>query len=237
MLGIYKPGQGYWVRMLSAVFWGALVLAAAAWAARQAEAVRLPAKSYSMELTTVEGDVAAGSVVTLLADDPTADPAQGPVLRPLGTAVVDSVRPHADRRVALSLSGFSSADTRDAAADTQTIVLGSDESPAYRGQVDLRATSAVPVVPRIYLMGGVAGLIILIGFIALYIFVASGRKSGDFLIATDSEMRKVNWSTSKQIRAHTIVVIVATFLIAGILFGIDSAFSVFFREIGVLQTK
>lgn len=31
-LGIYKPGQGYWVRVLSAVGLGALILATAAWA-------------------------------------------------------------------------------------------------------------------------------------------------------------------------------------------------------------
>ena len=228
MLGIYKAGQGYWVRMLSAVFWGAPVLGAAAWAAAQAGAVRLPAKNFTMEVTTVEGDLQPGSVVTLLAEDPAADPLAGPSDIQLGTAAVESVRALADRRISATLSGFSSPEARDRAADTQRLVLGSAESPAFVGEVDIRATRSEPIIPRLYLQGGVAGAILLIGFVALYWFVASSRKSGEFLIATDAEMRKVNWSTPKQIRAHTIVVIVATFLIAGVLFGIDSLFSLFF---------
>ncbi|MCC5822806.1 MAG: preprotein translocase subunit SecE [Planctomycetes bacterium] len=66
-------------------------------------------------------------------------------------------------------------------------------------------------------------------------FVALSRRSADFLIATDAEMKKVNWTTYKHVKGSTIVVIVASFLIAGILFIVDLGFSSFFKMIGVLE--
>ena len=49
-------------------------------------------------------------------------------------------------------------------------------------------------------------------------------------------MRKVNWSTRKEIIGSTQVVIVAAFLLAAFLFGIDTAFAKFFQIIGVIET-
>jgi preprotein translocase SecE subunit len=57
----------------------------------------------------------------------------------------------------------------------------------------------------------------------------------DFLIATDSEMKKVNWTSRKDLIGSTKVVIVFMFLIAAILFIIDIVFSYFFYLIGVLK--
>jgi preprotein translocase subunit SecE len=57
-----------------------------------------------------------------------------------------------------------------------------------------------------------------------------------FLIDTDSEMRKVNWPSRREIYGSTWVVICGTILMAVLLFGIDSAFIWFFQLIGVLQS-
>ena len=57
----------------------------------------------------------------------------------------------------------------------------------------------------------------------------------DFLIATDSEMKKVNWTSRKDLIGSTKVVIVFMFLIALILFLVDIIFSYFFYLIGVLK--
>jgi preprotein translocase SecE subunit len=57
----------------------------------------------------------------------------------------------------------------------------------------------------------------------------------DFLIATDSEMKKVNWTSRKDLIGSTKVVIVFMFLIALILFVIDVVFSYFFYLIDVLK--
>jgi preprotein translocase SecE subunit len=57
----------------------------------------------------------------------------------------------------------------------------------------------------------------------------------DFLIATDSEMKKVNWTSRRDLIGSTKVVIVFMFLIALILFLVDIIFSYFFYLIGVLK--
>jgi len=57
----------------------------------------------------------------------------------------------------------------------------------------------------------------------------------DFLIATDSEMKKVNWTTRKELIGSTKVVIFFMILIAGLLFALDVLFGYFFHVIRVLE--
>ncbi len=59
-------------------------------------------------------------------------------------------------------------------------------------------------------------------------------KSADFLISTEGEMKKVSWSSKKEIIGSTKVVIVTTLLMAGILFAVDILFANLFRWIGVV---
>src|SRR3712207_9446120 len=59
----------------------------------------------------------------------------------------------------------------------------------------------------------------------------------DFLIATDSEMKKVNWTSRRELIGSTKVVIVFMFLIAAFLFVIDVVFSYFFYMIDVLKSS
>jgi len=58
----------------------------------------------------------------------------------------------------------------------------------------------------------------------------------DFLIATDSEMKKVNWTTRKQLMGSTKVVIWFMFVIAVMLFMYDLFFQMVFYLLGVLKT-
>ena len=57
----------------------------------------------------------------------------------------------------------------------------------------------------------------------------------DFLIATDSEMKKVNWTTRAELIGSTKVVIFFMLLIAVLLFAFDTIFGYFFYIIKVLQ--
>jgi preprotein translocase SecE subunit len=57
----------------------------------------------------------------------------------------------------------------------------------------------------------------------------------DFLIATDSEMKKVNWTTRKELIGSTKVVIFFVLLISAILFVIDIVFGYLFHLIKVLE--
>jgi len=69
---------------------------------------------------------------------------------------------------------------------------------------------------------------------ALMFWIVNRPRSADFLIATEGEMKKVSWSNRKEIVGSTKVVIVTTFLLAGILFFVDILFQVVFASLGVI---
>jgi preprotein translocase SecE subunit len=58
----------------------------------------------------------------------------------------------------------------------------------------------------------------------------------DFMVATEGEMKKVNWSTRREILGSTWVVIALTVFIAVFCFAFDRAFQLFFTGIDVLET-
>jgi preprotein translocase subunit SecE len=57
----------------------------------------------------------------------------------------------------------------------------------------------------------------------------------DFLIATDVEMKKVNWTSRRELFGSTRIVITFLFMIALILFLIDIGTGTFFQLIGLLK--
>ena len=72
---------------------------------------------------------------------------------------------------------------------------------------------------------------------SLWAFWFTNKQSTvDFLIATDSEMKKVNWTSRAELIGSTRIVIVFMFLIALYLFSCDLLFGGFFKLIGVLKT-
>lgn len=70
----------------------------------------------------------------------------------------------------------------------------------------------------------------------LYMFVWVKPRSVDFLVATETEMKKVNWSTRKEIVGSTIVVIGLAAGIAGFCKAVDLMFFAFFTAIRVLDS-
>ncbi len=226
-LGLYKPGQGYWVRVLTAVGAGVITLYAAMWGWNQAQIVRIPAESWAMAGSAAEGNAQVGDTAVLLKFE-------GDELTQFGTARIAEFSAGSARRVTLSIDEFDTPATRDTVPEVYRVIVGDPLAPSFRA--DIASTTATPVVPQLYLQAGVASAIILLGALLIGYFVAVNRSSSDFLIATDAEMKKVNWTTYKQVRGSTIVVIVAFFLIAGILFVIDLGFSNFFKAINVLES-
>jgi preprotein translocase subunit SecE len=76
----------------------------------------------------------------------------------------------------------------------------------------------------------------ILGMAALtYWAVGLNRKASDFFIATEGEMKKVSWSSRKEVIRSTKVVIATVVLMAVLLFVVDVAFMQFFRAIGVLK--
>jgi preprotein translocase subunit SecE len=82
-------------------------------------------------------------------------------------------------------------------------------------------------------------LVILIGGLAyalLAFHVLNKASNVDFLIATDSEMKRVNWTSKKDLFGSTKVVIAFMFIVAIVLFTYDLFFQTVFYLIGVLKT-
>jgi preprotein translocase subunit SecE len=83
-----------------------------------------------------------------------------------------------------------------------------------------------------YFIVGIFALI----YAGIVFYLLNRPTNVDFLIATDSEMKKVNWTSRKELFGSTRIVILFMFLIAVVLFLYDLLFHTFFWWIGVLKT-
>ena len=81
----------------------------------------------------------------------------------------------------------------------------------------------------------VVAVVMIGGFGGLGYWVMNKVRIVDFLIATDSEMRKVNWPSRREIAGSTWVVICGTMLMALLLWVVDILFGLLFQEIGILK--
>ncbi len=223
--GIYKPGQGYWVRVLTATMIGVITLAAAAWMWSQMARLheRLPRVTWIMEVSPIPESAAPGQTVTLLAKGVGATP--GPSI---GSGVLVE---KASKSVVLKDVQMSDPVADASATGTIEFPGAAGASPTRGAVARSSGTRAIEVG---LLQGLAAGLVILIGAIIGYYATALHQRFVDFLISTDGEMKKVNWSTVRDIRMSTTVVIFAALLLAGSLFVVDLAFKWFFQSIGVL---
>ena len=87
----------------------------------------------------------------------------------------------------------------------------------------------------VYWQGGMAVLVIAV-FGALLFWLLNKPNIADFMIATETEMKKVHWPTRKEAMGLTVVVIAGTLMIAALLFVIDLIFARVFLWMGVLQS-
>ncbi|MCX5689256.1 MAG: preprotein translocase subunit SecE, partial [Planctomycetota bacterium] len=138
-----------------------------------------------------------------------------------------------DKKSGLSRVSGVALDKGRIVADVDRVRIG--EAGAATFAATIAAREPKYLFPRIYLQAGVSGLIVLVGCFFLYRLVGYSPPSVDFLVATDSEMKKVNWSTRQVIQDSTMVVIGATFLIAAYIFISDFGLSKVMEIIGVLQ--
>lgn len=76
--------------------------------------------------------------------------------------------------------------------------------------------------------------ILVIAMGLLMFWLVNRAKTADFLIATEGEVKKVSWSSRKEIVGSTKVVIVFTFLLAAILFVVDLVFATLFHWLNIM---
>lgn len=75
---------------------------------------------------------------------------------------------------------------------------------------------------------------VILGGGALTFWALNKPRIADFMIATETEMKKVNWPSRRDIVGSTWVVIFGTILMALFLFVVDLGFTWFFQNIGIL---
>jgi preprotein translocase SecE subunit len=72
--------------------------------------------------------------------------------------------------------------------------------------------------------------------VAMWWYLAHNHRSVEFLIATEGEMKKVNWSTKREIFGSTGVVIFTMMVISFFCFICDQLFALAFLYAGVLDS-
>ncbi|MEX2217413.1 MAG: preprotein translocase subunit SecE [Phycisphaerales bacterium] len=228
-LGIYKPGQGYWVRVLTATFVGVLFLAGAAWLWDQLEALggTLPKTRWEITVSPASGAAAPGQTVVLLGEAP-ATGAAPPV--GTGTVVVADGTSSGGARLVIDRVALTGASVDEARS-----VAPAPGSPATLSGPVVGRPQGTPLIDPLYIQAGGVGLLLLLGAMVTYWVVGVRASTVEFLIATDGEMKKVNWSTRRDVIGSTWVVILWSAMIAAGLFVVDLVFSKFFLLIGVLQ--
>jgi len=82
-----------------------------------------------------------------------------------------------------------------------------------------------------------AAVVFLIGFSLLGFWISNKPTNVDFLIATDSEMKKVNWTSRRDLIASTKIVIIFMFSVAIFLFAVDLLFNFLFYHMHVLKSS
>ncbi len=100
------------------------------------------------------------------------------------------------------------------------------------GMLGSGSSSASYALPLQY--GITVGFLLVMGLV-LYWVVGLNRKANDFFIATEGEMKKVNWSTKQEIIRSTKVVVLVTIVMSVFLFAADLLFMMIFSSMGVLR--
>ncbi|TVQ64463.1 MAG: preprotein translocase subunit SecE [Phycisphaerales bacterium] len=217
-LNIYKPGQGYWTRVLTAVGLGIIFIAGAAWAWNQVVRLPIPNKAWTLSVSNVAGEPAAGQRLVLFD------------ARDAGARVGEATILNAD--IGRGFINIENVVMRDALPVSGVQRVESD--PAGFRAVAGRVTG-VPIFEVRYLQAGIAAVIILLGAFLIYWLTATKPTSNEFFIAVDNEMHKVNWSSRREVVGSTWVVIAVCLSITIVLFVVDIGFSAFFRWIGVID--
>ncbi len=89
----------------------------------------------------------------------------------------------------------------------------------------------------VYVQAGAAVVFITVLAVMGYYLLCVHKRFVDFLIATEGEMKKVNWSTRREIMGSTWVVISLTFMIASLIAVLDLMYSMTFQALNVLESS
>ena len=89
----------------------------------------------------------------------------------------------------------------------------------------------------IFLQAGAAVAMLALFGVLVFRYVGAKPRTCDFLIATEGEMKKVNWPSQKEVVGATWVVIACVVLLTALLFLADTIFFYLFSSVDVIQTS
>lgn len=95
--------------------------------------------------------------------------------------------------------------------------------------------SAINSRYTLYIQGAAAAILVAIFGWLIFYWVGSNPRTCDFLIATEGEMKKVNWPSRRELFGSTWVVICCTAMFATLLWLADLGFSNLFLWMKVLE--
>lgn len=72
-------------------------------------------------------------------------------------------------------------------------------------------------------------VVIFVALGALIYWLLNKPAIADFMIAAEGELKKVNWSSRKEVAVSTLIVIIVVFVMAALLGATDLVFSIVFR--------
>ena len=99
----------------------------------------------------------------------------------------------------------------------------------------LLANARIREFEPIYIQAAAAVILIVIFTLLTYWLVGVKPRSVDFMIATEGEMKKVNWSTRREVLGSTWVVIGLVVLVGALIFVFDLLFTWIFQSLRVLE--
>lgn len=202
-----------------------LIVYGAAWVWTQLGVVKLPTPKWTMSIRDGGFQGSPGAAVELLGKG-----VRDGEYTKIGDAAITEWKAATKGHDA----AFESVVMVDKRVTSETVAIRAAASPDAVGIVEGRPVG-IPIFQPVYLQAGGAGLVLALGAILVFWQVGLKHSTVDFLIATDSEMKKVNWSTRREVTGITQVVIIAFFMIAAVIFVIDYLFSVFFGLIHVIR--
>lgn len=100
---------------------------------------------------------------------------------------------------------------------------------------DMIDSRGVGGVGHRYVAFGVALAVALVGAGLIYYYCGINPRTVDFFVATEGEMKKVNWSTRREIVGSTVLVIIISTVIALYCWVLDTIWAVAMRAIHVLD--
>jgi preprotein translocase SecE subunit len=227
---IYKPGQGYWTRVLSAAGAAILVLSGVYWVVTDRLAIYDFTKDWDHTISVKDQKVTQKNTAIktwgLNLPEKQADPDN----------VESGVRVILRSRSPLRLAGLENNDLITQlngkpvtnVADLLSALEGVKINQAFTIEV-VRAHSI-----NLYVQIS-AGLLILLASAFVLFRVFNRHNIVDFMIATEAEMKKVNWPSKSDVIGSTWVVICGTFMLALLMFVVDFIFIWLFTYIEILN--